>query len=419
MDQYAFYSKSFKTIGCVFNWDGVPEEDRHASIISLNVPAGKHFLGKMRSFIRRVVKLRNIKKQLGVDISISHLEGADYINILSKSQEKIICWIHGSKKFDRNITGFQGLLRRKFLMPLLYNKASQIVTVSNGIRQEIMELVNPTTTQLATIYNGFDLITIQKKAEEAAGQMSGLAENHFIIMVHCRFAREKNLQGLLKLYSRLRESAPLTKLVILGDGELRLSLIHLCQSLRLKSYFFWDNMKWHHDYEVYFPGLQLNPFPYLKHASLYAMTSLNEGFPLSLCEAMACGLPVISSDCHTGPREIFAPGLDISMPVPKPYLSECGILMPLPDSSETHILWADFILTLMTDTKGLIQLADSLFTETMPPQANLIDSRNPHPTPRSSDNHKRGGVKADPRHTTDIGVGTYATELMHGHQSTD
>lgn len=349
LDQYAFYSKSFNTIGCVFNWDGVPVEDRQNFIISLNVAAGGNILEKALSFIRRVIILRRLKSENKVDISISHLEGADYINILSKGREKVVCWIHGSKRFDRNIKGLQGYLRKQWIIPLLYRRVDQIVTVSKAIRKEVAQLTGLPVTRIATLHNGFALDNIERSALVKITKFEELAEAHFLIIVHCRLSKEKNLQALLRIFSLLQPPAIGIKLVILGDGELRTDLEDICQVLGLSSYRAWSEMPWHHDYEVYFMGFQRNPFPYLRSAALYAMTSLNEGFPLSLCEAMACGVPVISSDCHTGPREILAPELETPVPVLKPFVSSYGILMPVPDSSERYTLWSDYILGLIAD----------------------------------------------------------------------
>src|SRR5687767_2781547 len=95
-DQLHFFATHSNVIGCVFNWDDVFEDDRLPNIISLNVPAGNNMLSKIYCFLKRISALREIKKKNKIDFSISHLEGADYTNILSKRKEKIICWIHGT-----------------------------------------------------------------------------------------------------------------------------------------------------------------------------------------------------------------------------------------------------------------------------------------------------------------------------------
>src|SRR5687767_12240918 len=104
-DQLRFLSNHHQTLGCVFNWEDTFEDDRSYNIISLDIPAGKNIVTKIIFFWKRVFAVRKIKNDYNIDFSISHLEGADYINILSKRTEKVICWVHGTKKFDENIQG--------------------------------------------------------------------------------------------------------------------------------------------------------------------------------------------------------------------------------------------------------------------------------------------------------------------------
>src|SRR5688500_15394542 len=74
--QLAFYSARFRTLAVVFNVEGFTDEDqRLANVISLDVPGGSTWMGKAGFFLRRIRRLRAIKKQHGVTVSISHLEG--------------------------------------------------------------------------------------------------------------------------------------------------------------------------------------------------------------------------------------------------------------------------------------------------------------------------------------------------------
>src|SRR5688572_28293672 len=139
-DQLAFFSKHYNTIGCVFNWDNTFEDDQLPNIISLDVPGGKNVFSKFYFFLKRVWSLRQIKKKYNIDFSISHLEGADYINLLSRRKEKVFCWLHGSKVFDKEIEGIVGKIRKAILIPLTYRSVDKIVTVSEGIRQELINI---------------------------------------------------------------------------------------------------------------------------------------------------------------------------------------------------------------------------------------------------------------------------------------
>ena len=139
------------------------------------------------------------------------------------------------------------------------------------------------------------------------------------------------------------------KLIILGDGELRNELLAYCNQLGLNCWNCWSHEPQDLSFEVYFLGEHHNPFKFLRHSTLYLMTSGWEGFPLALCEAMVCGLPAMASDCFTGPREIIAPEIQLPQPIETPYSNEYGILMPIPDDSKPEVIskWVSEVETFL------------------------------------------------------------------------
>lgn len=354
-DQLQFFSTNFNTIGCIFNWDDTFADDRSPNIISLNIPAGKNWLSKITCFWKRVIALRKIKKQHNINFSISHLEGADYVNLLSKRNEKVICWIHGSKTFDENIGGTLGIFRKKILIPFTYRLCDRIVTVSVGIREELIKHFRIPPPKIITIYNSFELEDIFTKAiQPIAGAHQELFDSKSVLITHCRLSRQKNLFALIDIFISVKKQSEI-KLMILGDGELRDELIKYSRANNLRVYSIWEsNPVFNLESDIYFMGYERNPYPYLHRARLYLMTSSWEGFPLSLCEAIASGVPVISSDCYTGPREIISPGLKEKQPVQQPLTAPYGILMPLANK-DTFKSWTDTIVSL-TKNNTLNQL---------------------------------------------------------------
>ena len=110
-----------------------------------------------------------------------------------------------------------------------------------------------------------------------------------------RFSREKRFDLLLRAFARLTTLHPEWTLTIVGEGPLRSELEYLRDSLNLAG-------------RVSMPGHVKNVYAYLAHAALFVMTSEFEGFPNALCEAMACGLPVVCVDCPGGIRDIIKSG---------------------------------------------------------------------------------------------------------------
>jgi glycosyltransferase involved in cell wall biosynthesis len=346
-DQLQFYSQHYTTIGCVFNWDEAFADDHQSHIHSLDIPAGTTWVTKFISFWRRVAALRKIKKKNHIDICISHLEGADYVNVLSKGREKTICWIHGSKSFDENISGVIGAFRKKIFIPFGYRLADQIVTVSEGIRQELISNFSLPSSKTRTLYNGFDLDEIDaKSAQPLSPPYQRLFDTKTILITHCRLSTQKNVNALIDIYKHLKDELDV-KLVILGDGELREELIHHSRKGKLQVYARWESeTPFHTNYNIYFLGYERNPYPFLQRSKLYLMTSSWEGFPLSLCEAMACNLPVLSSDCFTGPREIISPALEKEQPIEQSIICPYGILMPL--ATPSHLsAWLETIQSVL------------------------------------------------------------------------
>lgn len=348
-DQLRFYSQPGVT-GAVFNWDDAFTDDQKDNIVSLNVPGGKNGLSKIFNFFKRVKAARALKKRLGITTSISHLEGADYVNVLSKRKgEKTICWVHGSKLHDENIEGTLGWLRKEIFIPFIYKRCDKIVTVSEGIRKELVHDFGIPPEKILTIYNSFELGSISDQSlGSIPAEHAQLFNDNPVLITHCRLSRQKNLFTLLDIFQKIN-SVSRPKLVILGDGELREQLINYCAEKELKTFHIWDNsLTFSDNFEVYFLGYDRNPYPYLSRATLYVMTSSWEGFPLSLCEAMACGLPVMSADCYTGPREILSPDINSTQPVETPVVSQNGILMPLATDA-TVTTWAETIISILKD----------------------------------------------------------------------
>ncbi|MFM9839738.1 MAG: glycosyltransferase [Cyclobacteriaceae bacterium] len=340
-DQSKFLSTHFDVSIATFNNDYVDAYGSVGKKMVLGVKAGSNAITKMCFFFLRVWRLRKIKK--GFDFCISHLEGADFVNVLSKRNEKIICCIHGTKFHDGEIKGWLGWLRKKILMPFLYKRADLIVAVSSAIRTElIMQLAIP-ETNVKIITNGFEIKDIEEKSREPiSSRWKALFDNNLTICLCARLAPQKNQQSFLPIFSYVKQSIN-CKLIIIGDGELRKKLIEQSNTLGLSVYVVGEDQIFSEQFDVYFFGDQLNPFPLISRTSIFALPSAWEGFPLALCEAMICRVPVIAADCPTGPREILAVDEDSE--------SIYGVLLPIPTEkrNQNFYSWAEAVSMLLTN----------------------------------------------------------------------
>ena len=331
-DQSRMLAAAYAVTEVVFN-----VADGHAfqtgnEVLSLDVRGGCGPVARLANFLRRLLRLGAIKRGLRPSLTISHLEGADYVNLLAPGGGKTLLCVHGSKLHDANISGWLGAVRKRLLIPLLYNRADRIITVSHEIGEELVALgVRPAL--IRTIHNFFDPAAIR------ASSMEPLSEDELsifagppVLVTSGRLALQKNQAPLLTIFAALLKRRP-ARLLLIGDGELRRPLVEQARGLGLRVYDGSPGSSLADDHDVYFLGFQDNPFRLQRHAQLFVLTSGWEGFPMVLGEAMACGLPIVSADCPTGPREFLAPATigHAARPLRDAEAGEYGMLLPIPD----------------------------------------------------------------------------------------
>lgn len=357
-------TKYYDVTEAVFDFDSENLYPSGNLLESLAVTGGGGPVRKLANFFRRVGQLRRLKQRLSTDICISHLEGADYVNLLSRGREKVILLIHGSKTHDRNISGTTGWLRKRVLMPLLYRRADRIVTVSLGIIPEMVDDYGVDARKLSAINNSFEVESVWERAQEPLPlAMQAVYAAGSVLVTSGRLAIQKNQKPLLDIFAALR-AKQVVKLVFIGDGELREELVQHARSRGLCVHEAWGKEPLTPDFDVYFVGLQHNPFQYIRPASVFVFPSAWEGFPLALGEAMTCGVPVVSTDCPTGPREMLAPASATpAVPIRAAEWAEYGLLMPMLTEAATlaadeHV-WVATLGGLLNDAVKRAQLGDA------------------------------------------------------------
>lgn len=293
-------------------------------VVFIDPPAYTSTWGKIQAWRHRINKIKELKK--GVDVSISFLEGPDYVNVITKGKEKVVLSIRGSKMFDAEIAGSGGSFRKKILIPTLYKRANEIVCVTKALAEELHQYFAIPENKLKTIYNFYELQDIaEKSAEPLTDDEQRIFEKPVVVSAG-RLHMAKGYEHLIKIMQQLTKEAA-ARLVILGDGSLKETYIKLAASLGLKICD-WGATKRFEEADIYLMGYQPNVFKFYKHSSAYALSSLYEGFPNVMAEALICGTPVVAADCHTGPREIFnLKGID-AQPVSVALRLDTGSLVP-------------------------------------------------------------------------------------------
>ncbi|TPG20632.1 glycosyltransferase [Variovorax guangxiensis] len=181
------------------------------------------------------------------------------------------------------------------LVRWLYPRADGICTVSQVAAKDLADFVRLPSSRVQNIYNPFDISRIDRLCKEPLTHPWFESGQPPVLLAIGRMNEAKDFPVLLRAFAQLHRHRAV-RLVILGEGELRPELEALLLQLSLDADV------------VQLPGFVSNPFVWLAHCSLFVLSSRREGLPGALIEAMACGTPVVSTNCLSGPDEILEGG---------------------------------------------------------------------------------------------------------------
>ena len=187
--------------------------------------------------------------------------------------------------------------RWRFVPPIIrwvYPWADGIVSVSKGVGDDVSSVTGLPRERITTIYNPILTHEIAEKSHSPLDHPWFVPHAPPVILGVGRLVPQKDFPCLLKAFRHLR-SVRRARLVILGEGRLRGELETLAKTLGISQ-------------DVSFPGFTQNPYAFMARASVFALSSAWEGFGNVIGEALACGCPVVSTDCLSGPAEVLKNG---------------------------------------------------------------------------------------------------------------
>jgi len=185
-----------------------------------------------------------------------------------------------------------GLLRalQDLAVRIAYRRADRVVAISDGVGAALAHRFGVDPKRVSTIYNAVDVATVRVRAAEETPR---LPPQPFIIAAG-RLVHQKGFDLLIRAFAaRLAERQ--LSLVIVGEGPERSALEALARAHGV-------------EHRVHLPGFVENPWSYFARAAAFVCSSRWEGFGNVIIEAMACGVPVVATDCDFGPREIVRHG---------------------------------------------------------------------------------------------------------------
>ena len=175
-----------------------------------------------------------------------------------------------------------------------YPRVDAAVGVSHGVASELTDAVGVPADRVHTIYNPVFSASLAPDPRQPAGHPWLDEPGPPVVLAAGRLTRQKDFPTLLAAFAEVLAHRP-ARLIVLGKGRLRPMLTSEAEGLRIAG-------------RVDFPGFVQNPHAFMAKASLFVLSSRHEGLPTVLIEALACGCPVVSTDCRFGPDEILEDG---------------------------------------------------------------------------------------------------------------
>lgn len=330
-------SNDFKVVIIVFDGSNVVF-NYHGELIDIHEPAKSGTLNKVIVTLRRLRKIAHIIKLERIDILFTVTAS---VNAVSH------CRFRGVKKIV-SCRDYGDLERKTFLYTHMLKSSDLMIFNSKYMENYYVEAYPADRNKCCTLYNIVDTHHIQNMInEDTPADFIRFCDTHMVISTIGRFCKEKGFNHLVRAFCRVKETFPNAGLVIVGDGELHTEIYNMIDKCVFKE-------------DIFLPGAQSNPYKYISRSKLFALSSISEGFPNVLLEGMACGLPVVATDCKSGPREILTETFDYHKNTLGYEMTDYGVICECFEYSDDYLsfetndaekAFADAIVLLLSNQK--------------------------------------------------------------------
>jgi glycosyltransferase involved in cell wall biosynthesis len=274
----------FSPLLVTLNFDGSYENELKDDVTFIKL--------KTKRLSRSIFSLASIIRNEGVDLAFSTIPRVNTIAILANKLS-----FSTSKSVIREADNLGGSFLENLQLlgfGLVYKNSNQIVSLSEGVKENLVKRYKIKPDHIQVIYNPVDLMSIHQKIEQ--GEMAPEHEALFeiedkVIITAGRLVEQKDQRTLLYAFAKVNHQQS-SRLIILGEGPLKDELIQQAIDLNIQD-------------RVHFIGFQSNPYIYFEKADLFVLSSLHEGFSHVIAEALATGTPVVSTNCKSGPEEVL------------------------------------------------------------------------------------------------------------------
>lgn len=286
---------------------GIAAEGHHVDLVLSR--AEGHYLSEVPDAVRIVdlgasrvlASIPRLVRYLRRERPAAILTSMNYVNVVG-------IWARAIARVDtRLVVNEQNALsleashsprRRHRLMPRLikrfYPLADRIVSVAEGTADDLATTTGLPRESIDVVHNPIVTPELRAMASAAIEHPWFAAGEPPVVVSVGRLSTQKDFGMLVRAFARVARDRP-ARLAILGEGPERPALESLVRELRL-------------DDAVSLPGWVANPYPWMRAAGAYVLSSRWEGLPSVLIEALYCGVPIVATDCVSGPREILAGG---------------------------------------------------------------------------------------------------------------